>query len=233
MKLSENSILPDPADFGRKLRKVRTMMRITQKEMAAKIGITSAAYANWELGKRVPRLSRVKNVADVTGLPLTYFLDPKKDIDMDLDLDQQILESDAVVPLVNSALLSGTPDLAAIWKQARGYSAELLNKNELKDFFAFKVEDESMQVLSFDGRTIAKGSVAIIRKAESSLLEEGALAGVPALVSPNGLGAMIREIQWDVGSIILKPWNPEYRPRRYSRNEVRLFGQAVKSVLAY
>ena len=225
--LIDNKVFPD------KLRKARALLQLTQAQMAGKIGITTAAYSNWETGKRTPRLNYIKVISDATGIPLSYFVDPQRDIDLDLGIDQQALQGEIEVPIFNSELLARTADIREIWKSARRYSVDLFRKADQSRIFAFKIADASMQATGIAGsRTIVKGSVAIAR-ACSPAMKRGEHAGSPAVVSYKGNPAIVREINWDGDGVILRPWNSDYHVISCLSGDVACFGEVLRSVISY
>lgn len=56
--------------FSEHLLQLRTARDLTQKSLAAKIGISWRTYQNYELGLREPPLSTLIALADFYGLPL-------------------------------------------------------------------------------------------------------------------------------------------------------------------
>lgn len=227
-----NSLI-DVAGLPEKLRKARTLMQLTQAQMAARVGITTAAYSNWETGKRVPRVNYIKILSDVTGVPLSIFLDSDKDIDIDLDLDDQIMKGEIEVPIFNSQLLANKTDLHEIWDKARKYSVDLFRKTDRSKIFAFKISDASMQASGIaGGRTIVKGSIAIV-KACTPAIKRGEHGGEPAVLSLKGDPAIVREIDWDGEDLILRPWNTDYHTISCKTGDVAVFGEVLRSVISY
>lgn len=225
--------LIDRKGFPEKLRKARALLSLTQHQMASKIGITTAAYSNWENGKRTPRVSYIKLIADATGIPISCFVDPERDIDIDLDIDEQALKGQVEVPMFNAEILGRTTDIRQIWDSARRYSVDLFRKGDKSRIFAFRISDSSMQASGIAGsRTIVKGSVAIVR-ASSPAMRRGEHAGSPAVVSVNGDPAIVREIDWDGDNVILRPWNPDYHVQSCFSGNVACFGEVLRSVITY
>lgn len=59
-----------PMTFSEHLLQLRTARDLTQKSLAAKIGISWRTYQNYELGLREPPLSTLIALADFYDLPL-------------------------------------------------------------------------------------------------------------------------------------------------------------------
>lgn len=51
--------------MGEKLKEVRTEAKLTQAELAEKLGVTQRDISRWETGKRVPSALMVKKMAQV------------------------------------------------------------------------------------------------------------------------------------------------------------------------
>ena len=61
--------------IGKRIQRARESAGISQGELAAKMGLTQAALSNYELGKRRPSLSKLEDIANSLGKPLSYFLE--------------------------------------------------------------------------------------------------------------------------------------------------------------
>jgi len=48
----------------------RKKKRLTQKQLGKLLGVSDAAVARWESGKREPRLKDCQHIAKVTGIPI-------------------------------------------------------------------------------------------------------------------------------------------------------------------
>ena len=60
-------------DIGRKLRTLRKGKKLTQKDVADRLGLVRATVSNYEVGKRTPHLSLLKRFAEFYGVTLDYF----------------------------------------------------------------------------------------------------------------------------------------------------------------
>lgn len=59
--------------IGHRLKTLRKGRKLTQQELADKMGITRATVSNYEVGRRSPHLSELKRFADFYGVGLDYF----------------------------------------------------------------------------------------------------------------------------------------------------------------
>lgn len=60
-------------DIGRKLRTLRKGKKLTQKDVADRLGLVRATISNYEVGRRTPHLSDLKRFSELYGVTLDYF----------------------------------------------------------------------------------------------------------------------------------------------------------------
>lgn len=60
-------------DIGRKLRTLRKGKKLTQKDVAERLGMVRATISNYEVGRRTPHLSDLTRFAELYGVDLSYF----------------------------------------------------------------------------------------------------------------------------------------------------------------
>lgn len=60
-------------DIGRKLRTLRKGKKLTQKDVAERLGMVRATISNYEVGRRTPHLSDLRRFAELYGVDLGYF----------------------------------------------------------------------------------------------------------------------------------------------------------------
>lgn len=60
-------------DIGRKLKTLRKGKKLTQKDVADRLGLVRATISNYEVGRRTPHLSDLKRFAELYGVTLDYF----------------------------------------------------------------------------------------------------------------------------------------------------------------
>lgn len=58
--------------FARNLRQLREAAKMTQADMAARLGITPASAGFYETGRREPNLEMEEKIADLFGVSLDY-----------------------------------------------------------------------------------------------------------------------------------------------------------------
>lgn len=60
------------AQFKDRLRGLRSERRMTQKELAKAVGVSTASICNWENGDNLPSLLVAKELADVLGTSIDH-----------------------------------------------------------------------------------------------------------------------------------------------------------------
>lgn len=70
--------------IGNKLKILRKERRLTQQELADKLGIKRATISNYEINRRSPHLSELRRIAEFFGVGLDYFGVAQKDDVLDL-----------------------------------------------------------------------------------------------------------------------------------------------------
>jgi transcriptional regulator with XRE-family HTH domain len=60
--------------FGARLKALREQAGLTQKQLAAKAGVSQRGIANWELGLRDPAWTNVLKLAEALGVEVGAFV---------------------------------------------------------------------------------------------------------------------------------------------------------------
>jgi transcriptional regulator with XRE-family HTH domain len=63
-----------PMQLGEKIRRARQAQGLTQRQLAAKIGIWPAVLCHWELDARSPNIDSLMRVAIALGVPAASLL---------------------------------------------------------------------------------------------------------------------------------------------------------------
>lgn len=69
----------DQVDFGKRLREFRERKKLTQKEVAVKIGVSEQAVSKWENGICLPDIYNLKLLARVLNVSVDCLLDTEND----------------------------------------------------------------------------------------------------------------------------------------------------------
>jgi transcriptional regulator with XRE-family HTH domain len=84
-------------DIGKKLQQLRKGRKLSQQELADKLGVSRATVSNYEVGRRAPHLSELQRFAEFYGVGLDHFGVASRDEVFDLlTRAKAIFESDAV-----------------------------------------------------------------------------------------------------------------------------------------
>ena len=62
-------------NIGDKIMYQRRLQKMTQADLADKVGVSSKTLQNWELGKYIPKLEDINTVAEVLNIPISELLD--------------------------------------------------------------------------------------------------------------------------------------------------------------
>lgn len=83
--------------IGDKLKTLRKGRKLTQAELAERLGVTRCTVSNYECGRRSPHLSELKRFSEYFGVGLDYFGVVSKDEVFDLiSRAREVFKSEAV-----------------------------------------------------------------------------------------------------------------------------------------
>ena len=68
-----NVLEPPQQDLATRIKSARKEARLSQVDLASGIGLSDKAISSYEQGRSAPPLSKLKQIAQVTNLPLSYF----------------------------------------------------------------------------------------------------------------------------------------------------------------
>ena len=69
----------DIKETGQKIAKLRHNNKITQEELANKIGVSSQAVSKWENGKNMPDIENLMLIAKLFNVPYSFFIEDESD----------------------------------------------------------------------------------------------------------------------------------------------------------
>lgn len=64
----------DTNNLGKKIAEFRRRSRLTQNDLAVKVGVTAQAVSKWEQGKSCPDIAILDEIADALGISLFELL---------------------------------------------------------------------------------------------------------------------------------------------------------------
>ena len=87
-------------EFGENLKRLRKQAKITQQEMADKIGVSRVSYSYYERGRALPTIENLCNIASIlnaTPNALLGYEQEKKEIDVQTVLNMQMQIIDTLI----------------------------------------------------------------------------------------------------------------------------------------
>lgn len=60
------------------LEAARVNAKLTQKELAEKLGVSNSTIVNWEKGETEPSLSQLRMISELSGIPMDFLFVPDK-----------------------------------------------------------------------------------------------------------------------------------------------------------
>lgn len=200
----------DKKIFSENLKKQAAIAGENQPDIAEVLGVTKSAVNAYFMGNKMPRMDRIKKLADHFGCNVSDLIDDKT-------VEDQIT---AVAIPVLGTVPAGVP-IEAI-QDILGYEEIPKIMADTGEFFCLRVEGNSMYPLLYSGETI------VIKKQETA--DNGDI--VVALVDNND--TTVKRLKKVSDGIILEAENPEYNSLYFNekqiRNEkVKIIGKAVES----
>ena len=203
--------------FKDNLKKARLGLRLTQQEVADRLGVDKSTYCGYETGKRQPDVAKIKKLAAI------------------LHTSGDALLETAPMTATSTASLISFPVIAAVKAgydgQAReeytgsleSIPAEDLHGRPATDFMVLRVNGSSMYPLLLDGDRI------LVERTTS--VDSGSLA----VVLYNGEDATVKRVRYVYGEdwLELVPQNPEYQTKRIEGpdlEECRVIGKVLKLI---
>ena len=200
----------DKKIFSENLKKQAAIAGENQPDIAEVLGVTKSAVNAYFTGNKMPRMDRIKKLADHFGCNVSDLVDDKS-------IEDQIT---AVAIPVLGTVPAGVP-IEAI-QDILGYEEIPKIMADTGEFFCLRVEGNSMYPLLYSGETI------VIKKQETA--DNGDI--VVALVDNEE--TTVKRLKRVSDGIILEAENPEYNSlyfneRQIKNEKVKIIGKAVES----
>ncbi len=196
--------------FGNRLRQLRKEDSLTQKELAAKLGLAFSTISMYERGIREPDFETTEAIADYFNVSMDFLLGKTtKSAPMGNIIPMPHFNT---VPLLGT-IACGEPILAD-----ENIDGEVDMPEDIKADFALRCKGDSM----IDAR-IMDGDIVYIR--QQPTVNNGEIAAV--LI---GDEATLKKVFISDDTITLLACNSNYQPFVYSGeklNEIRILGKAV------
>lgn len=205
------------AHIGIQIKSRREQLRMTQEELAKKLGYKSKSTINKiEMGINDISQTKIKAFADALDTSISYLMDWEH-------LDILPVESGVIIPVLGRVCAGNGSEAIEEQIDSIEISPKMASKGT---HFGLVIKGDSMTPLLSDGDIVI-----VNRDADT---ESGDL--VVALV--NGSDAMCKRLQRYSEGFALIPENPTYEPIRYTNEDiseipVRIIGKVVESRRKY
>lgn len=198
---------------------VREDAKLSQREFAARLGVTDKAVSTWENGTRMPRMGVVQKIADMAGVKKSELIDG--DVRSVLSSGHETLPSNGIpykqtglAPIVGS-IPAGIPSIADC--VIEGYAAVDVSAPE--EYYWLRVNGDSMV-----NAGIQTGDLVLIH------VQNFAETGQIVACRVNGDEATLKRYRQKDDQIFLIPENPNYEPYILKTSEFETGRAAVMGV---
>ena len=210
--------------FGCVLKGLRTENKLTQQELADKLGISFSTISMYERGEREPGLEILEAIADYFNVDMNYLLG-KSYIRNSYLVKKKGEHSKLIDAYAQSDEDTPCRTYPIIGEVAAGFGAEATEEEtgdyeqiplewmrgySPKDFFVLRVKGNSMYPRYMDGDRVL---VLRTRSVDS---------GAVAVVIYDGDQGTLKKVVYNgnEGYIDLIPYNPEYSPKRIAGEDI-------------
>lgn len=200
--------------IGKKISKLRTEKKLTQKQLADICGFSQSALNFWENGKRQPKREQIEKIAKFFNFPFYLLLDDNFDLE-NAELERKHIKSyetiaspkkKGVVINILGRIAAGIPVEAV---------EEIIDTEEISEemartgtFFGLKIKGDSMTP------GICDGDVVIVKK------QPDAENGEIVIATVNGTDAVCKRLRKYREGIELISNNPSYAPMEFSNKDI-------------
>jgi len=195
-------------DIIKQLRKER---KITQAELAKKLGVAPTAVSAWERNENRPLMDKLSVIADIFNVPITRFFESDE------------FGGNAVVDMIYLPVVGriscGNGVLA--YEDIEGYEPTPKEWLYGGEYFYLRAQGDSMV-----GARIHNGDLLLIRK--QSDVENGEIAAV--LINDNE-EAVLKRVYKNGDQLVLQSENPKYGPIFAPPENVKIIGKLKKIVI--
>ena len=188
--------------IGKRIRKYRKDMKLTQDELAKKLNTSKGTISNYETGYRSPRQDDLFLLAEVLNINIDDLFPPREDNKIET----------YNIPVV-SKISAGEPIHAE-----ENIESYISIPNAKENTFGLIVSGDSMD------KEFKDGDIVIVEK--DAVVENGQIG----VVHINGYNATVKRIKYNNDDIILIPEsnNNEHVPKIFNRNDhIHIVGRVV------
>jgi repressor LexA len=195
------------------------MNKTTVYRVSKDTGIAASTLSDWKSGRSVPKLDKIKLIADYFDVPLEYMLTGTGEalfIEEPIG-ERSLLERGKRVAIIGE-IRAGSPIITN--ESIQGY--EYAEVNDAEEYFYLRVQGDSMKNIG-----MIQGSLVLFHKQQYA--EDGDI--VACLVG--GDSATVKRFRRSKKNIFLMPENDDYTPIKLSTDdfesgEARILGVACE-----
>ena len=199
--------------------KLLKMNKTTVYRVSKETGIAASTFTDWKNGRSVPKLDKIKLIADYFDVPLDYMLtgEQEKMSVIDNALFKSPFERCSKVAIIGE-IRAGSPIITN--ESVEGY--EYAEVADAEEYFYLRVQGDSMKNIG-----MVEGSLVLFHKQQYA--EDGEI--VACLVG--GDSATVKRFRRSKKNIFLMPENDDYTPIKLSTDdfesgEARILGVACE-----
>ena len=177
--------------FPQRLKELRKSRRVSQRALAAALGVTQQAVGKWEMGRSTPDPATIARIADFFGASADYLLGcsgQRQGAVFSAGGEQYVS-----VPIIGT-VKAGYDALAF----EEDYGSAVADVHNPQEYFYLLVRGDSMEP------QISDGDLALVRRQTD--VESGQLA----VVLIDGEEGTLKKVIKKDGAVILQPFNPAY-----------------------
>lgn len=217
--------------IGSKIKHYRTLKKMTQDQLAKKLGLGKGTISNYESGYRTPQQNRLFELAEALDISINDLFPPTEEKANDINLIYNQLEPPRQKKVYNFAERQlkeqEQSDVTVYGLSAAGEAIEYNDQ--------FEIQEEKVSYIpkGTDGALIVKGN------SMSPTLEDGELLffeqtpqvenGEIAVVEIKGEAVTTKRVRYDFEDeeIVLQSINPDYDDMRFKNEDVRIIGRVL------
>ena len=204
--------------FSELLKQCRKGQRISQAELAARLGVTQQAVGKWESGKASPDPATVARIAEILGTTADYLLGLYRPGPSLTEPESRFFGgyAESLIPVIGT-VKAGYGAFAF----EEDYGKEYARVKDPANYFYLVVRGDSMEP------RIRDGDLALVHRQDT--LESGDLGVI--IYGDEAEGTLKRYIQRG-NSVVLQPFNPEYSElviKGEDLNQLHIAGRVVET----
>jgi len=190
--------------LGKRIRKLREQRGMSQQELAELLGTTQQTIAYWESDKRKPRYEKLKKLASIFKVPVSYFLEEEHQPEW--DKNASFVRGKVIpIPIYGEAQAGSFGGYTSPTPEQYFPTPDVMLKGLPPErVFWIRVEGDSMRPM------FQPGDLVLVADPSWYEVKEGA-----PVVAVNGDGELtVKYYHHDRKNkvIILEPANPAYKP---------------------